>query len=74
MIKDDRTRGSSGLPLLSEIPVVGGLFGTKSDNTTRTELLVLITPHVIDDLQKARSVTDELRHKLPALQSLLQRK
>ncbi|MBS0472768.1 MAG: hypothetical protein JSR60_16985, partial [Proteobacteria bacterium] len=58
---------------LSEIPVLGGLFGTKSNDTTRTELIVLLTPHVIDNLQKARAVTDELKRKLPGLKTLLEK-
>ncbi|MEI9997223.1 MAG: type II secretion system secretin GspD [Rhizomicrobium sp.] len=74
LIKDTRSRGSSGLPYLSEIPVLGGLFGTKSHEHDRTELIVLITPHVVDNLQKSRAVTEELRHKLPGLQTLLERK
>jgi general secretion pathway protein D len=74
LIKDSKTRGSSGLPFLSEIPVLGGLFGTKDNKHDRTELIVLITPHVVDNLQKARAVTAELQRKLPALQTLLQRK
>ncbi|MEI9886375.1 MAG: type II secretion system secretin GspD [Rhizomicrobium sp.] len=73
LIKDTKTRGSSGLPYLSEIPVLGGLFGTKSNKVNRTELIVLITPHVVDNLQKARAITEELRRKLPALQTLLQK-
>jgi general secretion pathway protein D len=71
LIKDSRTNGSSGLPYLSDIPVVGALFGTKSHAIDRTELIVLITPHVVDNLQKARAVTDELRRKLPGLETLL---
>jgi general secretion pathway protein D len=74
LIKDSRTNGSSGLPYLSEIPVVGALFGTKSHEIDRTELIVLITPHVVDNLQKSRAVTDELRRKLPGLETLLRRK
>jgi general secretion pathway protein D len=74
LIKNSTTRGSSGLPYLSELPVVGGLFGTKNNKVDRTELIVLITPHVIDNLQKARAVTEELRRKLPAIQTLLERK
>jgi general secretion pathway protein D len=74
LIKNSTTRGSSGLPYLSELPVVGGLFGTKNNKVERTELIVLITPHVIDNLQKARAVTEELRRKLPAIQTLLERK
>ena len=71
MISSNRTRGSSGIPFLSEIPVVGGLFGTKTDNTARTELMVLITPHVVENLEAARAVTEELRQKFPSIAPLL---
>jgi hypothetical protein len=33
----------------------------------------LITPHVVDNVQKARAVTAELRRKLPMVQSLLEK-
>jgi general secretion pathway protein D len=74
LISDSKTSGSNGIPFLSEIPVVGGLFGTKTDNRVRTELMVLITPHVIDNLQAARAITDELRQRFPSVQHLLRRK
>lgn len=61
----------AGIPFLSTLPVVGGLFGNTDNSNSKTELIVLITPHVVDNLQKARTVTDELRHKLPSLQPLL---
>ncbi len=70
LISDSKTRGSSGIPYLSEIPVVGGLFGTKNNTRVRTELMVLITPHVVSDLQTARAVTEELRQRFPSLQPL----
>jgi general secretion pathway protein D len=71
LISSSRTRGSSGLPFLSEIPVVGGLFGTKNDTTDRTELMVLITPHIVENLESARAVTEELRQKFPSIAPLL---
>jgi general secretion pathway protein D len=71
MISSNRTQGSSGIPFLSALPVVGGLFGTKTDNTARTELMVLITPHVVENLEAARAVTEELRQKFPSIAPLL---
>ena len=71
LISSTRTRESSGIPFLAEIPVLGGLFGTKTDNTDRTELMVLITPHVVENLEAARAVTEELRQKLPSIAPLL---
>ena len=58
----------TGIPYLQgDVPVLGNLFRDTGDNKTCTELMVLITPHVIDDTRKARKVTDELA-RLPAVQ------
>ena len=73
LIKDSRTRDRNGIPILSDIPLLGNLFRTTENDDTRTELMVLITPHVVDSTQKARSVTEELRQKLPTVQPLLKR-
>lgn len=72
LISDSRTRSKSGVPVLGDIPVLGSLFGTRNNQVNRTELLVLITPHVIDSAQRAQSVTEELRQKLPLTRPLFQ--
>ena len=53
---------SSGIPLLSSIPLIGGFFGRQSRSTTETELFVFLTPHVIRTDEDARRLTDPL-HK-----------
>lgn len=68
LITDKKANSSGGLPLLSEIPVLGGLFGTQTDNSDRTELIVLITPRVVNDSRQAREVTEEFRKKMSKLQ------
>ncbi len=70
LIKDDKNNGSSGLPLLSEIPVVGAFFGAKTDTSTRRELIITITPRVVNDNQQARDVTAEFRKKLTGMRKL----
>ncbi len=70
LIKDDKNNGSSGLPFLSEIPVVGALFGAKSDTSTRRELIITITPRVVNDGVQAREVTAEFRKKLTGMRKL----
>jgi general secretion pathway protein D len=65
LISDNIDTGTTGVPWLSEVPVVGALFGTVNDNVTRSEILVLVTPHVVRDAESAASITDELRTKLP---------
>ena len=64
LISDNRSNGKSGIPFLQNIPYLGNLFSTTNDSLNRTELLVLLTPHVIGDADQAQAVTDELRTKL----------
>ncbi len=64
LISDSVTRGNSGIPFLSRIPLLGSLFGTQNNARNRTELLVLITPRVIHDQRDARALTEDLRDQL----------
>lgn len=64
------TNADNGIPFLQDIPLLGKLFNNTDDTQNKTELMVLITPHVVDDVRKARAVTDELRRKLPEVQAL----
>ena len=43
------TRTKSGIPLLVDLPVVGKLFGFSSEQERRRDLIILVTPHIIDD-------------------------
>lgn len=70
LISESRERSSSGVPVLSEVPVLGALFGRKSDSEVRTELLVLITPRVVANKLDARQVTEELRSRMRAIRPL----
>ncbi len=71
LISDKVTRGKTGLPLLSRIPLLGGLlFGKTSDGHDRTELLVLLRPRVLRTIDDARAVTDELRAKIKTVQPI----
>jgi general secretion pathway protein D len=55
---------STGLPLLSTIPVVGGLFGSQSWKSNRSELVMLITPRIMSTVEDTRDTVDELRRRL----------
>ena len=70
LIKDNKQKISTGLPYLSELPVVGGLFGAKIDSTTRSEMIITITPRVVNDYQQARDATAEFRQKLTGIRKL----
>ena len=71
LIKEENITASSGIPLLSKIPLIGGLFGAQSLSKKRTELVLLITPTVVTSPEDARAVTDEIRKKLPSLEAYL---
>ena len=68
LFRDSKTFGKNGLPLLSRIPVVGALFGNHNNTQNRTELIVLLKPHVIRTPDDGRAVTEELRSKLRTLE------
>ena len=47
LIRRDKQSGSSGWPILSDLPIVGRLFSDKSHGETDTDLVMTITPHII---------------------------
>jgi general secretion pathway protein D len=72
LIREEQNDASSGLPGLSRIPLLGGLFGNQSSSENRTELIILITPRVMETPQDAATVTREYRSRLHGLQQLIQ--
>jgi general secretion pathway protein D len=64
LIRDNVSNGNSGIPFLKDIPILGTLVSTQSNSRARTELLVLITPHVVHDQRDARALTEDLRSQL----------
>jgi general secretion pathway protein D len=53
----------SGIPILSSIPWIGGLFGSASRRTVETELFIFLTPHVIRTDDDAQRITQPLRDR-----------
>ncbi|HFL8191236.1 TPA: type II secretion system secretin GspD [Stenotrophomonas maltophilia] len=72
LITDSGTDGSSGIPGLSRIPVVGALFGQKSRTSRRSEVIVLLTPSIVRNSQEARNLTDEYSQRFRAMEPLNQ--
>ncbi|MDR2093879.1 MAG: type II secretion system secretin GspD [Azoarcus sp.] len=70
LIRDKKTRTKSGVPLLQDIPVVGGLFRSTGEEAKRTELIVMLTPRVIRTGQDVRQIGAELRQRMSGLQQL----
>jgi general secretion pathway protein D len=66
LISQNNSRAESGVPLLKDIPGVGQLFRTNTDNNRKTELLVLITPYILADDHDAQEITGAFRNQLGA--------
>ncbi len=67
LIQQQSNRESSGIPVLSEIPGVGALFGRRNNAAGRTELIMLMTPHVIGNEDQARDVTARVEQQFQAV-------
>ena len=72
LIRETKQFNSTGIPLLSKIPVIGAAFGTQSYTRRRTELVLIITPKIVSDSAQARQVTEELKERMPSLKGLMQ--
>jgi general secretion pathway protein D len=70
LIRENQSDVRSGIPFLSELPIIGPLFRNTSRGTGRTELLVLLSPRIVRDPKQARDLTDELRTRMRALRPL----
>lgn len=65
-LNDEQREGnSSGVPVLSGIPIIGGLFGGSSRRSTRTELYLFLTPRILRSDADADSATAVRRTRLP---------
>ncbi|WP_454832095.1 type II secretion system secretin GspD [Pseudoxanthomonas wuyuanensis] len=70
LISDGATKGSSGIPGLSRLPIIGALFGRQTSSTERSEVIVLLTPTIVRNPQEARDLTDEYGQRFRALEPL----
>ncbi len=63
IIEDNVQREKDGIPFLQDIPIISPLFSVRSKQRDRTELLIAITPHVVDrrSSEKTREFLDRLR-------------
>ena len=67
LIRNNETTGKTGVPLLMDIPVLGALFSSTTNSEARTELLVFITPRVMESQTDLRELNQEMRERMRGL-------
>jgi len=73
LIREDNTNTQAGIPGLRKMPLLGALFGSHGVSKQKTELLVLITPHIISNLEEGARITHEMKQKVGLEETLPKR-
>ena len=56
LISDEERKTTSHIPGLGEIPIVGRAFGSHKDTSTKTEIILLITPRIVRNIHRPEYV------------------
>jgi general secretion pathway protein D len=67
LIRENVSNSKNGIPLLSAIPVLGALFSQTNKKLDRTELMIMITPRVVENSTASREIANEFRRRLTGL-------
>jgi len=71
LIRDDKVTLEKKIPLLGDLPLVGGLFKFQRDRLQKTNLLIFITPHVMGSQKDLEQITEKKREEMkPVLEEL----
>lgn len=64
LLSEEKSDNKSGLPFLKDIPVLGAVFGNQKKGNRKRELVVLLTPYILNDSHDAEAITDAFRNAL----------
>lgn len=67
LIREQSTSRDTGLPLLHDLPLIGALFGQKTNLASRTELVVMIRPVIAATPADTQKITTDLKRKFQIL-------
>ena len=59
LFKEDLTSADSQVPVVGDVPILGALFKKTKDTNIRSELIILITPHIINDPEELAAASEE---------------
>jgi general secretion pathway protein D len=69
LISEARESSRNDVPGLGQVPVLGRLFSNRSDGGRRTELILIVTPYIVEDPSQARAITEAVRARMPQMLS-----
>lgn len=64
LISTNKSKGAQKIPLLGDIPLLGWLFKTESKGDTKTELIVQITPYILNSMGQLDDITKKFKENL----------
>lgn len=64
LIRDDKVTVLKKIPLVGDIPVLGGLFQWKKDQVQKTNLLIFLTPHIVASQQELDKLTEQKKQQM----------
>lgn len=68
LLKNVKSRGRTGIPLLGKIPIIGFLFQRQTDDIEKIDLLIFITAHIIKEGELDESYIATLEDRLNTLE------
>jgi len=71
LIKDRSNNTVTGVPFLSHVPLLSYLFSNTKNSSSKTELVIMITPHVIKTIDEASLATQEFKQKIDVVRKLI---
>lgn len=74
LIENRTENGIVGIPVLKDIPILGGLFGTTNKTKNKTELLITITPYIVNNREEADRLAGTFQESLQKLRVMMQDK
>lgn len=71
IMEESKGKSYEGIPLLSSIPILGNLFRYNTDRTEKTELVIIIIPHVVTNWTEGDTLSKEFMEKLKEIKKFL---
>ena len=67
LILETRDGTREGIPVLSKIPILGYLFGSTKSQVRKTELVLLISPRIVNNVDEGDALTEQVKNRVLTL-------